>query len=84
LEAEIPEDVKRLANEAVYGDGGWHKVGEVVAVARAIMAERERAAKVAESYYGGPAHTYASENGDRYLAQDQASAGIARLIRKGA
>jgi hypothetical protein len=48
LEAEtIPDDIKRLANEAVYGDGGWHKVGEVVAVARAILAERERCAAVA-------------------------------------
>jgi hypothetical protein len=72
LEAEIPEDVKRLANEAVYGDGGWHKVGEVEAVARAIMAERERCALVVET----DVHL------DEYLPS--AAIRLAELIRKGA
>lgn len=41
----------------------------------------EKAAKVAEKAYGGPAHTYASENAELYRAQDEACAKIAASIR---
>jgi hypothetical protein len=48
-------------------------------VARAIMAERERCAKIAREFFP-PAHTYASENADIYHAQDSAAAAIANAI----
>jgi hypothetical protein len=51
LEAEIPEDVKRAALELVHGRGGWHTAEEMLVVCRAIMAERERAAQLADIYY---------------------------------
>lgn len=41
----------------------------------------EEAALAAEKAYGGPAHTYASENADIYRAQDAACARIAGHIR---
>lgn len=41
----------------------------------------EEAARVAEKAFGGPAHTYASENADIYRAQDAACARIASHIR---
>ncbi len=47
-----------------------------------VEEERERCAKVAEDFYS-PVHTWASENSDRYQAQDEASRGIAAAIRKG-
>ncbi len=56
--------------------------GDVEEIARAIFAERERCAKIAEKAFGGPAHTYASENADIYRAQDSACYHIAALIRK--
>ena len=44
-------------------------------------AEREACARIAEKAFGGPAHTYASENADLYRAQDGACELIASLIR---
>ncbi len=41
----------------------------------------EEAARAAEKAYGGPAHTYASENADIYRAQDGACDRIATIIR---
>lgn len=43
--------------------------------------EAEACAKIAERIYGGRAHTYASENADRYRAQDETCAKIADAIR---
>jgi hypothetical protein len=41
----------------------------------------EEAATIAEHAFG-PAHTYASENADRYREQDRIAAFIAGLIRE--
>jgi hypothetical protein len=51
--------------------------------AAGVADERERAAKIAERAFGGKAHTYASENADRYRVQDEACEHIATMIRKG-
>lgn len=48
------------------------------AVANAAI---EECAKVCEQAYGGKAHTYASENADRYRAQDDATRLCARRVR---
>lgn len=51
--SEIPEDVMRLASRAVYGSDGRGMIGRDRdqldrRVARAIMAERERCAVIAD------------------------------------
>lgn len=55
---EIPEDVMRVA-EAIQSDGPWLDIAafiqrqQVESIARAIMAETERCAKLAEGYDHG-------------------------------
>lgn len=46
-----------------------------------VDAEREACARLAENIFGGPAHTYASENADVYRAQDATCKRIAKAIR---
>lgn len=79
---DIPQDVWDAARGVVWSFGGavldpFH----AERVARAILAERERCAGLAANFYGGRAHTYASENADVYMAQDRTCSGIAAAIR---
>jgi hypothetical protein len=49
--SEIPEDIHQKAREAVKGRyAKGHGVALVTEVARALLAERERAARIAEDY----------------------------------
>jgi hypothetical protein len=51
-------------------------------IAEAQREAVEKCAKVTENIYGGMAHTYGSENADRYRAQDETCKRIANEIRK--
>jgi len=48
---------------------------------QALAAQCESDATTAENAFGGPAHTYASENADRYRIQDETCRYIADRIR---
>jgi hypothetical protein len=80
----IPQDVWDGAKDA-YAPGFVTEpkskvtLEKVERIARAILAERERCAKIARNFFP-PAHTYASENADIYHAQDSAAAAIANAI----
>jgi hypothetical protein len=70
------------------GESDWKRYNNAVDKARAWDAivkaradEREKCAKIAENYFGGRAHTYASENADRYIIQDETCELIAKKIR---
>ncbi|MBN9034972.1 MAG: hypothetical protein J0H53_02790 [Rhizobiales bacterium] len=85
---EIPEDVTRTARDVAFDfDCDWTADGRrrgqveedaaVHAIARAILAERERCARVAESF--GAPDRYGQIHGETYLDADI----IADAIRKG-
>ena len=54
---------------------------EKCVAAAAVEAEREECIKVAACIYGGPPHTMASENADRYAIQDDTIRAIIAGIR---
>jgi hypothetical protein len=78
--ADIPDDVWDAAEAVEAFVPNFYLQSEAVEqIARAILAERERCAKIAREFFP-PAHTYASENADIYHAQDSAAAAIANAI----
>lgn len=87
--ADVSNDpaVVRALDLAAYGrtmDGGDvlpFRLPDSSALSKAIQAERAACAQLAENAFGGPAHTYSSENADEYLAQDEACKRIAAAIR---
>ena len=76
------EIVQPLYDYDLLLDGSGVATDLVDAIAAALLAERERCAKVAEEQ-SKPAHTYASENADIYRAVEASAKHIAKSIRQG-
>lgn len=78
---DFMEQARSLRNTVL-----WQSNSSVALMASLLRQAYERgledAAKVAESIWGGPAHTYASENAELYRMQDRAAERVATAIRQ--